>query len=107
MPDGEDSGIFEIFGTQEKNGLLVASRNRWLECQGKRVAQQERWLSDLQDVNYEGTMTKAPPCPERKDEDAAAAAEFFVDKGGRKPAESSRQGGYWIAGESLEGKSRN
>ena len=44
----------------------MASRNRWLEYQGERVAQQERWLSDLQDVNYEGTMAKAPPCPERR-----------------------------------------
>ena len=44
----------------------VASRNRWLEYQGKRVAQQKRWLSDLQDVNHEGTMAKAPPCPERR-----------------------------------------
>ena len=30
------------------------------------MAQQERWPSDLQDVNNEGTMAKAPPCPERR-----------------------------------------
>ena len=42
----------------------MASRKRWLEHQGKRVALQERWQSDWQDVNYEGT--KAPPCPERR-----------------------------------------
>ena len=39
--------------------------------------------------------------------DAAAAAELFVDKGGRKPVECSRKGGNGIAGESLERKSRN
>ena len=47
------------FSTQKRKiDHLVASRNRWLEYQGKRVAQQ--------DVNYEGTMAKAPPCPERR-----------------------------------------
>ena len=29
-----------------------------------------------------------------KDEDAALAAEFFVNKGGRKPVECSRKDGY-------------
>ena len=28
--------------------------------------QQERWLNDLQDVNFERTMAKAPPSPERR-----------------------------------------
>ena len=107
MQDGEAAGFSRFSAQREKIDHLVASRNRWLEYQEKRVAQQERWLSDLQDVNYEGTMAKAPPCPERKDEDAAAAAEFFVDKGGRKPVEFSRKGGHCIAGERLEGKSRN
>ena len=68
------SKIFDIFSTKKTN------RNRWLEHQGKRVALQERWQSDWQDVIFEGTMAKAPP----KDEDAA---EFFVSKGGRKPVE--------------------
>ena len=45
---------------------LVASRNHWYEFPGKRVAQQERWPSVLQGVNSEGTMAKAPPCPERR-----------------------------------------
>ena len=44
----------------------VASRHRWLDNQGKRAAQQERSHSDLKDVNYEGTLVKAPPCPERR-----------------------------------------
>ena len=58
------SRIFEIISTKEKIDHLVASRNRWLEYQGKRVTQQERSQSDLKDMNYEGTMAKAPPCPE-------------------------------------------
>ena len=37
-----------------------------MEYQEKRVAQQERSQSDWEDVNYEGTMAKAPPCPERR-----------------------------------------
>ena len=37
----------------------------------------------------------------KKDEDAAAAAQFFVDKGGRKPVELLRNGGCCIAGENL------
>ena len=52
------SKIFEIFSTKERTDRQVASRNRWLEHQGKRVALQERWQSD---VNYEGTVAKAPP----------------------------------------------
>ena len=44
----------------------MASRNRWLEYNGKSVAQQERPQSDLKDMNYEGTTAKASPCPERR-----------------------------------------
>ena len=40
--------------TQEKNDHLVASRRRWLEHQGERVALQE---------SYEGTVATGPPCP--------------------------------------------
>ena len=36
------SRIFEIFSIKEKIDHFVASRNCWLEYQGKRVAQQER-----------------------------------------------------------------
>ena len=36
------SKIFEIFDTKEKNDHLVASRRRWLEYQGERVALQDR-----------------------------------------------------------------
>ena len=58
--------IFDMFSTKEKIDHLVASTNPWSEYQGKRVAQQERWLSDWQDVNYEGTTAKTPPCYERR-----------------------------------------
>ena len=44
----------------------MASRNRWFEHQGKRVAQEERSQSDLKDMNHEGTIAKAPPCLERR-----------------------------------------
>ena len=60
------SRIFDIFSTQEETSHLVASRNRLLEHEGKRVALQERWQSEWQGVNFEGTVPKAPPCPERR-----------------------------------------
>ena len=60
------SRIFEIFSTKEKMDHLVTTRNRWLEYQGMRVAQQKRSQSDLKDVNYERTMAKAFPSPERR-----------------------------------------
>ena len=41
------SRIFEIFISKEKSDHLVASRNRRLQYQGQRVAQQERSQSDL------------------------------------------------------------
>ena len=54
---------FRDFQHKRETDRLVASRNRWLEHQGKRVALQERLQRD---VNYEGTVAKAPPCPERR-----------------------------------------
>ena len=66
MQEGEGAGFCEFCSTKEKIDHLVASRSRWLEYKGKRVTQQEKWLSDLQDVNHEGTMAKAPPCSERR-----------------------------------------
>ena len=39
--------IFEIPNTKEKSDHSVASKNRRLEYQGQRVAQQERSQSDL------------------------------------------------------------
>ena len=60
------SRIFVIFSTKEEDCHLVASRNRWLENQGKSVALQERWRGDWQDIDCEGIMTKAPPCTQRR-----------------------------------------
>ena len=64
---------------------------------------QEKLQREWQEVNYEGTIAKAPPCPERR----MRTPEFFVDKERGKPVEFSREGGYCIVGESSEGKSRN
>ena len=65
MQEGEAARITR-FSAQREVDHFVASRNRWLEHQGKRVALQERWQSDWQDVNYEGTVRKAPPYPEKR-----------------------------------------
>ena len=82
------SRIFEIFSTQEKTDHLAASRNRCLENEGKRVALQERWQSEWEGVNCEGTDSgKGATVPRKKNEDAAAAAEIFINEGGRKPVE--------------------
>ena len=59
------SSICMIFDTKEKNGHFVASRRRWLKYQGERVALQESWQNDWQDIKCEGIVAKAPPCPER------------------------------------------
>ena len=58
------SGIFVIFDTQEKMDHFVASRTRWLEYQGERVALQESGQHDWQGDKYEGIVAKAP-CLER------------------------------------------
>ena len=58
--------IFGIFSTQEKTDHLVESGKGWLEHEGKRVALQERWQSERQDANYEGTVAKASPCSDRR-----------------------------------------
>ena len=50
---------------KRKNDHVVASRSLWLQHQGERVALQERWQNDWQDIKYEGTIAKASPCPER------------------------------------------
>ena len=41
--------------------------------------------------NYEGTLVNVP---QKKDEDAAAAAELFFVNGRRKPLERSRKNSY-------------
>ena len=59
------SNIFQFFDTEEKKDHFVASRRRWLEHQGERVALQESWQHEWQDIEYQGIMAKAPRCPER------------------------------------------
>ena len=66
MQEGGAAGFSRSSVRKRKSDHLVASRNRWLEYHGQRVAQQERSQSDLEDMNYEGTLVKAPPCPKRK-----------------------------------------
>ena len=81
----------------------MASTNRWLEHQGKTVAQQERSQSVLKDVNYKRNDGKGSSVPRKKDEDAAAATT------GREESQLRAQDRTAIAsqeGESLEGKSR-
>ena len=80
------SRIFDIFSAKKKFDHLVASRNRWSEHEGKRVALQERWQSEWQDVNLR-EQWQMRSVSRKKDEDAFAAAEFIVNKGGRKPVE--------------------
>ena len=48
------SSIFQLFDTSEKRDHLVANRRRWLEHQGGRVAMQERWQNEWQDIKYQG-----------------------------------------------------
>ena len=57
--------IFQFFDTKEKKDHFVASRRRWLEHQGERVALQESWQNEWQDIKYHGVMANAPRCPER------------------------------------------
>ena len=42
----------------------MANRKRWLESQGKNVAQEESWQNEWHDNEYQGAMAKAPPCTE-------------------------------------------
>ena len=43
----------------------MASRRRWLEHQGERLALQQSWQHEWHDIKDQGIMAKAPPCPER------------------------------------------
>ena len=43
----------------------MASKRRWLERQDEKVAVHENWQNEWHDIKYQGTMAKAPPCPER------------------------------------------
>ena len=45
--------------------MVVATRRRWLERQEEKVAVQGNWQNEWYDIKQQGTMAKAPPCPER------------------------------------------
>ena len=47
------SNIFQLFDTSEKQDHFVANRKRWLESQGKNVAQQESWQNEWHDIEYQ------------------------------------------------------
>ena len=49
--------------TSEKQDHFVANRKRWFESKGKNGAQQES--VEWHDIEYQGEIAKAPPCPER------------------------------------------
>ena len=66
MQGGEAAAFSRSSVRKRRSDHLVASRNRWLEYNGKSVAQQERPQSDLKDMNYQGTTAKALPCSERR-----------------------------------------
>ena len=55
----------------------MASRSRWLEHEGERVASQERWHSEWARRKLRRNSGKGASVSRKKDEDAAAA-EFFV-----------------------------
>ena len=43
----------------------MATRRCRLEHQGKGAATQERWPNEWHDIEHQGVVAKAPPCPER------------------------------------------
>ena len=59
------SNIFQLFDTSEKPNRFVVSRRRWLESQERDGARQESGQNKWHDVEYQGDMAKAPPCPDR------------------------------------------
>ena len=59
------SNIFKLLDTSERPKHFVASRRRWLEGQERNGARQESGQNEWHDIEYQGAMAKAPPCPER------------------------------------------
>ena len=76
----EEAAGSSRFSAQEKTDYLVASRNRWLEHEGKRVALQENVAMRVARRKPRRNSGKGASVPRKKDEDAAAAAEFLVNK---------------------------
>ena len=60
-----DSNIFQLLNTSEKQDYFLANRKRWLESHVKNGAQQESGQNEWHDVEHQGVMAKAPPCPDR------------------------------------------
>ena len=82
-----DRHIFHLFDTAEKKDHFVASRRRWLESQGKKATKQESWQNEWHDIEYQGEMAKAPPCPERTMKRPMP----------QQSSPSSRDEGQWVA----------
>ena len=87
------SNIFQLFDTSEKQDHFVANRKRWLESQVNNGAQQESGQNEWHDIEYQGMMVKAPPCPERTLKRSCRSKVRFHP--GRKKAIRSR----WKTGE--------
>ena len=47
------SNIFQLFDTAEKKDPFVASRRRWLKCQGKMVVLKESWQQEQHDIEHQ------------------------------------------------------
>ena len=56
--------MFQLFDTSEKLHHIEANRKNVGES-GKNGAQQESWQDEWHDIEYQGAIAKAPPCPER------------------------------------------
>ena len=57
------SNMFQLLGTAQKKHHFVASKRRWLERQGKKVAVEESWQNEWHDIKYQGVMAKASSVP--------------------------------------------
>ena len=82
--------IFQLFDTKEQKDHFVASRRRCLEHQGERVALQECWQNEWQDIKYQGIMAKASVPREDFENAVAAARRRSVDFCGRQAQAACR-----------------
>ena len=94
------SNIFQLFDTREKKDHFVASRRRWLERQGEKVALQESWQNEWHDMKYHEIRAKSPSVPREDFENTVAAAKLVVIQGRRKPV------GLWKTDEGGVSRSR-
>ena len=56
------SSIFQMVDTKREKGPFCGKQKALV---GERVALQESWQNEWQDMKYQGIMAKAPPYPER------------------------------------------